>query len=849
MSTKLGHFEILSELAKSPTGIVYKANDPESGQTIALKAIQLSAFGEQAQALEHALLAEAESTKVLSSPNITNVYGAGEIEGKFCAAMEYVQGNSIATMLARKEGFSIWDLLDIGRQFCTGLDHAASHNVVHRSLEPSKIMCGWDGTVKVLSYGVSSVGDFIHQAEDGLSPILHYMSPEQVRGEAMDVRSNLFSVGAMFYEMVTERKAFDRDDIESLRQSIVESTPVAPIHVNPKIHPLLSDLIMKSLAKAPAERYQTGRELLDDLEKCKETKPAAAKKAAPAAGSTLPPGAKAAAQSTFVGAATSKSAVPSRTATPAKPVASAPARSTQTKPVAPVAAKPEPTKPITKATPKAAAAAAGIGSHESSRSSRQVPEFDAPEQSVASSAQPIDSNSPSAYMSSAVIDEPAVETFEPQADEAPSISVDPMMAEGGSTGAAGTSFSEISELPPLKEVYIAPPPPPPVSYEPAQSAARPTTMYEGAAKEDEKPRVQPREVAQKAIKEIKGVPPRLMLYALVGAGILILIIGIGMTIYIHNLGSEDDPGATRTTKPVAEQTPVQQTSQPAPQASTAQPAQPPAPVASQPVDDAPEPVATDRTSTSSKSRSARKKQAAPVILPGQIAVESNPEGAQVEIDGKTDATWLTPFALTNVQPGQHSITISKSGYTTDTRTIDVSAGNRASASVHLIQLLATLIVKSDPAGASIYVDGHDVGTKTPAQVSVNKGQHVVLVRLSGYLDETMNGQFTLGQTYNFTPALKPLGNVDSIKTVGKMSKFFGGKADPNQATLSIRTQPKGAQIAVNQRMLDKGSPVDVALDPGNYVIDITLTGYATVHKVITAEKKGKVVIDEVLQPQ
>ena len=285
MSTKLGHFEILSELAKSPTGIVYKANDPESGQTIALKAIQLSAFGEQAQALEHALLAEAESTKVLSSPNITNVYGAGEIEGKFCAAMEYVQGNSIATMLARKEGFSIWDLLDIGRQFCTGLDHAASHNVVHRSLEPSKIMCGWDGTVKVLSYGVSSVGDFIHQAEDGLSPILHYMSPEQVRGEAMDVRSNLFSVGAMFYEMVTERKAFDRDDIESLRQSIVESTPVAPIHVNPKIHPLLSDLIMKSLAKAPAERYQTGRELLDDLEKCKETKPAAAKKAAPAAGS------------------------------------------------------------------------------------------------------------------------------------------------------------------------------------------------------------------------------------------------------------------------------------------------------------------------------------------------------------------------------------------------------------------------------------------------------------------------------------------------------------------------------------------------------------------------------------
>jgi len=836
MSTKLGHFEILSELAKSPTGIVYKANDPESGQTIALKAIQLSAFGEHAQALEHALLAEAESTKVLSSPNITNVYGAGEIDGKFCAAMEYVQGNSIATMLARKEGFSIWDLLDIGRQFCSGLDHAASHNVVHRSLEPSKIMCGWDGTVKILSYGVSSVGDFIHKAEDGLSPILYYVSPEQVRGDAMDIRSNLFSVGAMFYEMVTERKAFDRDDIESLRQSIVESTPVAPIHVNPKIHPLLSDLIMKSLAKDPGERYQTGRELLDDLEKCKETKPAAAKKPAPAAATAVPSASKAAAQSKFMNTAAAKPAPPA-----SRPVAPA-------KPAAPVAAKPEVAKPAI----KAAAAAAGVGSHEPSKISRQVPEFDAPEQSISSPRQPEgESNAPSAYMSSAVIDEPAVETFEPTANETPGISVDPMMAEGGSSGGGGrTSFSEISELPPLKEVYIAPPPPPPVFNEPAKSATRPVTMYDGEAKEeDEKPRVQPREVAEKALKEIKGVPPRLMLYALVGAGILILIIGIGMTIYIHNLGSEDDPGATRTTKPVIEQTPTQQQSQPAPQVSAPQPAQT-APVASQPVEEAPEPVATDRNSAPSKSRSAKKKQAAsPVILPGQIAVESNPEGAQVQIDGKTDASWVTPFALTNVQPGQHSITVSKQGYTTDTRTIDVTAGNRASASIHLTQLMATLIVKSDPEGASIYVDGHDVGTKTPAQVSVNKGQHVVLVRLSGYLDETMNGQFTLGQTYNFGPALKPLGNVDSIKTVGKMSKFFGGKADPNQATVSIRTQPKGAQISVNQRMLDKGSPVDVALDPGNYVIDISLTGYATIHKVVTAEKKGKVVIDEVLQPQ
>jgi PEGA domain-containing protein len=143
-----------------------------------------------------------------------------------------------------------------------------------------------------------------------------------------------------------------------------------------------------------------------------------------------------------------------------------------------------------------------------------------------------------------------------------------------------------------------------------------------------------------------------------------------------------------------------------------------------------------------------------------------------------------------------------------------------------------------------------MATKTPAQVSVDKGQHVVLVRLSGYLDETMTGQFTLGQTYGFAPSLRPLGNIDSIKTVGgKMSRLFGGKAQPGQATLSIHTQPKGAQISINQHMLDKNSPVDVLLDPGNYEVEITLSGYAPVSKVVTASKGGKVVIDEVLQSQ
>jgi len=849
MPTKIGPFEILSELAKSPTGAVYKANDPESGQPVALKAIQLSMFGDSGPALLEALLAEAESTKVLSSPNITNVFGAGEIEGQFCAAMEYVQGNSIATMLARKEGFSIWDLLDIGRQLCSGFDHAKSHNIVHYSLEPAKIMCGWDGTVRILGFGVSSVGKFVQHVSEGLPTVLHYMSPEQAQGLPTDSRSNLFSLGAMFYEMVTERKAFDRDDIESLRQSIIESTPTPPIHVNPKVHPGLSDLIMKALEKDPANRYQTGRELLDDLEKCKESKSLAAKKPEAAKGTMAPAKAQASAQSKFIAGAGKAPASPAASARPASPAASRPAeKKAIAPPVEAVSKLARPTSAL--AVQKAAAAAAGVGGsvvggNQSESSSDDAPELDLSNHFISSCVKAtIDPPQPTASMSSAVADEveaPQIETFEPQAN-APKIAVDPMMAEGRSSGGGGISFSEMTELPPLKEAYIPPPPPASTSsYQPVNAGPAAVTVFEGGnvKEEEEKPRVQPRVVAQKAIKEIKGVPPKLMLYALSGAGILILLIGLGVTLYIHSL-NDDDPGSKRPT-PVAETTAQPEASDPAPKKA--------APVSPRPVETAePEPA---QPVASSKSRNAKKKAvAAPLVIPGQLALDSTPQGAQVQIDGRSDPSYVTPFAVTNLQPGQHTITVSKAGYGTDTRTVAVTSGNRATAVIHLAQLMATLVVKSDPVGANIFVDGRDVGAKTPAQVSVDKGQHVVLVRMPGYIDETMNAQFVLGQTFNFAPTLRALGNTDNIKTVGKMSKLFGGKgAQAGQAVLSIKTTPKGAQIALNQHLLDKMSPVDVAIDPGNYVLDITLSGYLPIHKIVAADKGGKVVVDEVMQKQ
>ena len=175
MANKIGRFEILSEIVRSEFSAVYKASDPDSGQTIALKTIQMQMLGDQASVLVNQIVQEAEGTKPLNSHNIALLFGLEEIEEQFCAAMEYVQGNSIGTMLARKEGFSIWDLQDIARQTCQGLDHAHSHQVVHYSLEPAKIMVTWDGTVKVLSFGASSMGAFTCQTSGKAPEVLHYV--------------------------------------------------------------------------------------------------------------------------------------------------------------------------------------------------------------------------------------------------------------------------------------------------------------------------------------------------------------------------------------------------------------------------------------------------------------------------------------------------------------------------------------------------------------------------------------------------------------------------------------------------------------------------------------------------
>ena len=825
MPEQIGRFQILSDLSHSAEGCVYKASDPETSQTVALKTVALNKFGSQSAAWVQRLLEEAEATKVLNSHNIALLYGAGEIDGKFCAAMEYVQGNSIATMLARQESFSIWDLQDIARQLCQGLDHAHARKVFHYSLEPAKVMVSWDGTVKVLGFGISGIGATAAHAIGAPPEVLHYMSPEQVSGEPLDGRSNLFSLGAMLYEMVTDRKAFGGADAQQVREQILNSMPVPPVMILPKLPQALNDAIMRSMAKIPEQRYACGQELVADLEKCHETSaPGTPRKAPqPVPGINVPQKHDSRAQAEAAPEADSEAVSYSSSSsqnTGARDEVYQAAQSAAPE----VAAQ---AKSGLAVKPRAAAAAAASAPGASS-----IP--------GAGAAKPANATMWAAWPT----------TAEPSATSLPMAPLLDDPADGA--GRKARSFSDVSELPPLKEVYVAPPAPSPPAEPPVPKPKSAETIYQGEfAQRHTASKTKPvaADFARNAIETIKATPPKLFLYSVGAAVLIILLVVWGISSHIRSENSETEgkaPGssAVSTSAETASSTP-------APAESGASSTQPVPRLRMAPVE-AETAQQPKREAISIVPRHVRKKPGkvltalAPVeVVPGQLTVNSTPEGAQILVDGQNNPGWLTPFNVTGLAPGRHIVSVNKLGYGPETRTLDVASNSKSFLVVQLAPLGATVFLTSAPPGAAAFVDGKDLKRVTPLQVTVDKpGSHTITLRKQGFLDESTTANLQAGQTFSFSPVLRQLGETDDIR----YKKFLGGKA-AGMGVVNIRTQPKGAQVAINKHVLDRPSPLEFYLNPGVYVVDITLSGYKSLERVITIERNGKFAIDETLEHQ
>jgi len=266
-ATKAGRYEILGELGRGGMGVVYRAKDPSIGRTVAVKTIQLS---EEGTGMSHAQLVErfqteARAAGLLTHPNIVVIYDVGESDGVYYITMELVNGKSLQSMLDAGEKFSLPRLLGIMEQVCSALQFAHDHRVVHRDIKPANIMLTSDDFVKITDFGTAQIMQYGAAQQTSTMGTPGYMSPEQIKGKAVDGRTDVFSLGVMLYEMTTGQKPFRGQDIATILYHILNEEPVPPQQLNPNIPLGVGSTIMKAMAKSPFLRYETCRELMDDL--------------------------------------------------------------------------------------------------------------------------------------------------------------------------------------------------------------------------------------------------------------------------------------------------------------------------------------------------------------------------------------------------------------------------------------------------------------------------------------------------------------------------------------------------------------------------------------------------------
>jgi eukaryotic-like serine/threonine-protein kinase len=265
---RAGRYEILGELGRGAMGVVYKASDPVIGRPVAVKTIHLSEEGTGLTRPE--LLArfqtEARAAGLLTHPNIVVVYDAGEENGLYYITMELVEGRSLQALLDAGHSFPTPRVVRIMEQTSSALQFAHERNIVHRDIKPANLMLTADDTVKVTDFGTAKILQFgTVQQTTHVMGTPSYMSPEQVKGRPVDGRSDIFSLGVMFYEMLTGEKPFPGQSITTVIYKIVNEEPIPPRQLNPTIHPGLNSIAMRALAKEPELRYQSCRELLEDL--------------------------------------------------------------------------------------------------------------------------------------------------------------------------------------------------------------------------------------------------------------------------------------------------------------------------------------------------------------------------------------------------------------------------------------------------------------------------------------------------------------------------------------------------------------------------------------------------------
>ena len=266
--THLGRYRIVSKLGAGAMGEVYLAEDPQIHRRLALKTVKLQGSPEDIEVRKQRMLVEARAAGRLVHPHVVTLFDAGEDDGIVYLAFEYVEGQDLGVRLKNGPPLSLREALRITRQTAQALHHAHRLGIVHRDIKPSNILLTVDGEAKIGDFGIAK----LHNQETELTTTgmligtPHYMSPEQVRGETLDGRSDVFSLGSVFFELLHSRRPFPSDTLTTLVYQILHEDPSDGLRDD--LPPSLGELSARMLAKDVAARPEAGEvaQVLEALE-------------------------------------------------------------------------------------------------------------------------------------------------------------------------------------------------------------------------------------------------------------------------------------------------------------------------------------------------------------------------------------------------------------------------------------------------------------------------------------------------------------------------------------------------------------------------------------------------------
>lgn len=277
INRRVGRFLLTEKLGDGASGAVFRGHDPVIDRDVAIKILNTDAVGNEKKQREQQFINEARAAGRLSHPGIVTIYDTATENGVSFIAMEYLAGKDLRSMLAEGKQFDIIETARIIQKIAAALAYAHQHGVIHRDIKPGNIFILPDQHAKVVDFGIARAPNRVNREgittsgatlfQNNLIGTPNYMSPEQASGKTVSNLTDIYSLGAVMYEMLTGQKPFQAADNDKLLQLICSRSPKPPADIRPGIPTKLSRIVMKAMEKAPELRYQTATEMEQALQK------------------------------------------------------------------------------------------------------------------------------------------------------------------------------------------------------------------------------------------------------------------------------------------------------------------------------------------------------------------------------------------------------------------------------------------------------------------------------------------------------------------------------------------------------------------------------------------------------